>query len=105
MAEYVEIRSIYMPYCIQRLDGRRYVILNRNYKPIGMRTADYIDYTQHGVEITGLGPATITKLSYEGSNNPANIFLYDDASNPTRSQANMDAYINRLAILARLKIR
>jgi hypothetical protein len=99
-----EIRSIYMPYCLILNPSGKYTITNRNYKPLGM-WAQFVNYEDYSVEITGLGPATITKLSWDANPNPKQIFLYNDGCVPTANKKSMDAYLARLAILASLKIK
>ena len=36
--------AVYMPYCLQRQEDERYAILNREYKPLGFITKDWIKY-------------------------------------------------------------
>jgi len=40
-------RAIFLPYCIQRLEDGRYVVLNRNYKPLGFRTTEFLRYEDY----------------------------------------------------------
>ena len=101
-----EARAIHLPYCIQRLEDGRYVVLNRNYKPVGFTTSEHLNYEDFpvAVKFKGLTAKTAAKLSYKGSEELDCIYLYNDGTVPTASAANMTAYLNRLGLLAKLKI-
>jgi hypothetical protein len=100
-----EFRSIFMPYCLIRLDDGRYIVVNRNYKPLGITSGDYVIYETHPsaakLKITA---ATAKKLSWAGSDALARIYLYNDGCIPTDGKANMDAYLSKLSVLAKLKV-
>lgn len=100
-----DMRAVFMPYCLDQQPDGRYAILNREYKPVGFFTKEWINYADYPVlvELKGLGPKTIEKLSYDGKSDPDRIYLYNDGSVPTRSAENMKEYQKRLAILAKLK--
>ena len=102
----LDFRAVFLPYCLQRQDDGRYAILNREYKPVGFFTTQFIDYSAYPVTVRlkGIGPATAAKLSTEGSRDPRQIFLYDDGTNPVRSEANMAAYLHKLRVLAKLRV-
>lgn len=101
-----DVRSVHLPYCIQRQDDGTYVILNREYKPLGFKTNEYIKYSDYPVRVRlrGLRAATAAKLSCKGSTDLKCIYLYDDGSNPARGPKHMAAYLQRLAHLAKLKV-
>jgi hypothetical protein len=101
-----EFRAVHMPYCLKRLDDGRYVVLNRDYKPLGFRTRERVVYESFpiAVKFKGLTKKLAAKLSWDGSANLESIFLYNDATVPTDSAKRMTAYLERLAILAKLKI-
>jgi hypothetical protein len=42
---------VILPYCVHFLDQRTLVILNRQYKPIGMTTRDWVEYEPHAFKI------------------------------------------------------
>ena len=99
-------RSIFMPYCIQKqLDGR-YAVLNRKYKPVGFHTADHLAYEEYPilVKFKGLTKAKAAKISFNGSNNVDEIYLYNDGCVPTHTKQDMQAYLTRLEVLANLTI-
>lgn len=102
-----DFRAVYLPYCIDRLEDGRYVVLNRTYKPLGFITHDHIKYEEFPIaaEIKGIGPAVAAKLSWNASSNLDRIYLYNDGCNPMTSDANMKAYLERLKILAKLRLK
>ena len=102
-----DFRSIYMPYCLDLQEDGAYAVLNREYKPIGFNTREFITYSDYPVTTTfkGIGPSTAKKLSYNGSEDLSRIYLYDDARVPNASSANMAAYLKKLEILAMLKVK
>jgi hypothetical protein len=98
-----EFRFFYLPYCIERVSPGKYVILNRKYKPLGITEGDHVDYMPWAVSMK-LTAQTAAKLSWKGDPSLEKIWLYHDGSIPTRSAAHMTAYLERLAILAKLKV-
>lgn len=101
-----EVRAVHLPYCIQRQPDGRYVILNRDYKPLGFRTQERVEYGDYpvSVKLKGLTKRLAAQLSWEGSSDLDKIHLYDDGCVPTDSAKKMQAYMQRLSILAKLKI-
>lgn len=101
----LEFRWIFMPYCIQRLKDGRYIVLNRDYKPLGIQTREWVDYeTQPSAAKIEISKETAQRLSWEGKDNLDTIFLYNDGCVPTGTPTSMQAYLARLAILSTLKI-
>jgi hypothetical protein len=101
-----DIRSVHLPYCIKQQDDGTYVILNREYKPLGFNTRENIKYSAYPicVRLKGLTAKAAAKLSYKNSPDTKEIFLYNDGCIPTASAAHMKAYLARLAHLAKFKI-
>lgn len=102
-----DVRSVHLPYCLKRQKDGSYVILNREYKPLGFKTTDYIpDYSVYPVcvRLPGLRAATAAKISYNGSSDLESIYLYEDGCVPTDSSRYMAAYAERLSRLAKLKV-
>ena len=101
-----DFRAIFLPYCLKKQADGSYVVLNRNYKPLGFKTTEHVEYSAYpiNVKIRGIKPQQATKLSISGSNDTDNIFLYNDATVPIRSKKNMDTYLEKIAMLAKLKI-
>lgn len=70
-----DFRSIFLPYCLRKLSDGRYVVLNRRYKPVGLKAKDHVEYEEYSVNLKGIGPATAAKLSWEADPNTDNIYL------------------------------
>ena len=85
-------------------DAAAQVVLNRLYKPLGMRTGEHVDYAPHAVRFAGLSPTKAELLSHARSQDTDRIHLYADASAPTKSPEDWDAYQRRLQLLATLEI-
>jgi hypothetical protein len=95
----------HLPYClVQQLSGR-YMLLNRNYKPIGFVTDEGLDYDSYPItiEIKGLTPDVAASLDCRQRALLEAIFLYDDDCIPTDDAASMEAYLKRLGVLMTLK--
>jgi hypothetical protein len=98
---------IAFPYCIQRQMDGSYILLNREYKPIGFWTEDCLDYGEYpiGIRFKGLKEDTIRKISIDGEPRDDAIYLYDDGSVPIRNRKNMRDYLERLSVLMSLKVQ
>lgn len=102
------IFRIHMPYCLDLQPDGSYVALNRNYKPLGFGTKDWVRYEEFPVlhNLKGLGPAIATKISCHASPDLTRIYLYDDGCNPANGNASdWNDYMRRLEYLSRLSIR
>jgi len=98
--------AIYLPYCLRLQNNGTYAVLNRNYKPVGFNTESWIDYDDFPVtsKIERIGPGTAKKLSYNNSSDVSTIYLYNDGCNPVNSNSDMENYLKKLRILAKLTI-
>jgi len=101
-----DFRSVYLPYCIKKQEDGSYIVLNREYKPLGFNSREHFNYEDYPIssKIKGLTATTIKKLAWNGVMRDGFIFLYNDASIPTKSKANMTKYLERLEILAAYKV-
>lgn len=101
-----DFRAVFFPYCLDKQPDGQYVVLNREYKPIGFKTKENVKYEDYPifVELKGVGSATAAKLSYKGDPNTDRIYLYNDSCVPTESAEHMKNYLKRLEILAKLKV-
>lgn len=102
------IRAIYLPYCLRQRTDKLWVILNRNYKPVGTMNDDWADYDALPADmcIKNVTEAQASKISYSGQpDNNFSIYLYNDGCVPTDSKTNMDAYLSRVAALMKLKTK
>lgn len=106
MSVLTDFRSVYFPYCIEKQSDGTWVVLNREYKPVGFNTSDYVRYEEYPVssKLSGIGPGVCRKLSYSGEVAGDRVYLYNDGCVPTNSKANMDAYLKKLALLAKLSL-
>jgi len=104
MSVSTDFRAVYFPYCIEKQDDGTWVVMNRQYKPVGFNTSDYISHEDYPVsaKLSGIGPGVCRKLAYDGKGQGNRVYLYNDGTNPVGSKANMDAYLKKLAILAKL---
>ena len=100
-----DFRWAFLPYCLDRQEDGRWVILNRDYKPLGMLTRDFVRYEDHAVAAY-LGGLTASKLRHlaDRDNGPDCIYLYDDGSVPTSSKEAWAKYSKKLEILAGLTV-
>lgn len=100
--------SVYMPYCLEMLGDGRYIVLNREYKPVGFFSELPVENREEypiACSILGITPQVASRLSCEGDHNTNRIYLYLDDCDPKNSEANMDNYLQRLKILAMLKLK
>ena len=100
------VQYVHLPYCIKRQPDATYIVLNREYMPLGFKAQQDLDRAGYpaGVKLPGLRAATAAKISYKGSTDLSTIYLYDDGCIPTSSSMHMDAYLKRLAQFAKLKV-
>ena len=99
-----EVRVAFLPYCIRQVKPGWYVILNRDYKPLGAPSGYKADYEQFMIKIPYLTEAKARKMSFNNSSDRTNIMLYNDSCIPTTSDEHAEAYFKRLIILSKLKI-
>src|SRR5690606_37884986 len=99
-----EFRRVFLPYCIERVEGHGRAVLNRLHKPRGRRTREHGAYPPYAGKLVGLTPAKAEQLSHARSQDTDRIHLYPDATAPTRSPADWDAYQRRLQLLATLEL-
>jgi hypothetical protein len=101
-----DFRAVFLPYCLERQEDGRYVVLNRDYKPIGFKTRDWVKYEDYPVRVKfkRLTKAMAAKLSADGKYDLDKIWLYKDGTVPIHSKANMRLYLTKLEMLAKLAI-
>src|SRR3989338_2611569 len=80
MSVSTDFRAVCFPYCIQKQSDGSWVVLNRQYKPVGFNTSEYIEYEKFPVsaKLQGIGSAISKKLSYSGDASGDRIYLYND---------------------------
>jgi hypothetical protein len=98
-----DARQVFLPYCIQQVEDGRYVVLNRNYKPLGFRSRERVDYNDYAVPLR-ITAKQAAKMSWRGDSGTTMIFFYNDGCIPD-SPARLRAYLERYAVFARLKLK
>lgn len=104
MAE--KLLRTHFPYCLQRLADGSYAVLNRNYKPLGVMSGEWVKYEDApgNVKFKGMTAAMAQQLSWEGSPALDRIFLYNDGTNPGNGPRELAAYLERLGRLLAQKV-
>jgi hypothetical protein len=98
---------IMLPYCLDRQEDGSYVVLNRDYKPLGFATNYWVRYDDYPVayRIKRLTARQAAKISCHGSEDLDRIYLYNDGCNPANNKSEAwKAYVKRLDVLRRLPI-
>lgn len=106
---YVEIENWslvrrFLPYCLKQLEGDRYIVLNRDYKPLGYNRREAVVEAQASavVVLKNLTDRRVLALSHKQAPRRDLIHLYDDTCNPAASAAKFTAYAKRLAVFREL---
>jgi hypothetical protein len=90
-----------LPYCLERIESGRFILLNRDYKPIGS-SANAFPVRPIALEIAGLTPKTAASISVTGDPDCGPIYLFNDGSAPWLGHSELLAYERRLARLLEL---
>lgn len=90
----------YLPYCLRPLGENKWVVLNRKYAHIGTNERSNLERFAKQLKITRKNQE---KLSITG-NFEGDICLYDDKTNPLLSKTNMDDYMVKIKLLAKMEI-
>ena len=95
----------FLPYFAERLPDGRYILGNRDYKPIGcISEDDWIDYAKWPISLAlELSPEQAAVMSHCGDANIKRIYFYDDGCKPWESAENDLAYRRRLALFFMLE--
>jgi len=108
-----------MPYCIQRLDKYEYVILNREYRPIGFNEwfeNNKESFNKYPVVKKYKGMNTVLKYISGHNleltlnldikiNKITKLWLYDDKNHPLKSNDNMMKYAKILEKLGKVQLK
>jgi hypothetical protein len=76
-----DICRYFLPYCLQLQPSGRYVVLNRQYKPLGY-TSGHFEYEEYAQDLPGL---VEDELSWTVDRTMGVVHLYSDAIYPTRN--------------------
>jgi hypothetical protein len=102
-----EFFKVYMPYCLDKQEDGSWVVLNREYKPLGFLDCGYIHYEEYPISChLSLTEKRIDALS--GSRGTEawgrkRIYLYGGGNTPYKGK-DLEAYMKRLEFLSRLMI-
>ncbi len=96
-------RQVFLPYALMRLGDGWFLLVNRQYKPLGHFSGwGNLDAQQAKVRIKGLTDARAERLGLKIGGHA--YYLYDDGSNPQASAANWRRYEAILARLMKLEV-
>ena len=95
----------HFPYCVKHLGNKNYIILNRDYKPLG--TTDWIDdYASHpSVQNINITKKIAMELSFKNSDDLESIYLFESTPKTLADKKLFTDYLNRLGKLAKLNAR
>lgn len=101
-----ELMYTHLPYCIKHLGNKQYIILNRNYKPLGTTNPEWTNYATHpSVVKMNITAKQAAQLSWNNSPDTENIYLYENASATLANSTKFSEYMTRLGRLAKLKAK
>ena len=100
-----DIMSIALPFILELQPCGRYVICNRECKPIGFCNRDRYKYDNYPIQLCiRITPKIASKLSYCGDNTLESIQLYRNAYITAFDKIEWKSYQDRLHILAKLLV-
>lgn len=105
-----KVAHTHFPYCLQKTRDGKWLVLNRNYKPVGTTSKEHVDYDAHAdrLNIDNGTIAALRKLAVlniaDGADDPGLFYFYRDDSMPTESASNWNRYAKILELLARGKV-
>ncbi len=95
--------KLFLPYCIERVEGDLWVVVNRAYKPLGHTGTEWVDYRPHAVRMQ-LTEKRMIEIDCRGRAGPDTVWLYDDGCAPTDSAEHWQTYQRRLERLSQIKV-
>ncbi|WP_045758526.1 hypothetical protein [Xanthomonas albilineans] len=95
---YWEMR-LWLPYAVKQLEGDRHILVNRNYKPVGSTSREYVYYALYPHLSLRLPVNSWRAFSHRTAQNP---FLYIDGRTPWDSRQDAEAYLGCLKELRRI---
>lgn len=104
--------QICMPYAMRQNDDASWTFLNREYQPLSFGDRSWMRDNEAAAaalpikhHFVGLSVAKLCAIAWNGDVSRDTVFLYNDGCRPQDSAANMSAYLKRLSILLKLKVR
>jgi hypothetical protein len=100
-------REVFLPYVLRKDSEGKWVVLNREYLPIGFKERSFETPSPYPkpVTIKGLTKELILQLSCDGVFNGESLYLYDDRTDPTMNDENFKKYLERIRVLQRLEVK
>lgn len=106
---------INMPYGMESNEKGEWMFFNRDYKPIGFNTSDFIDYHKYPVftKYKALTENKLISLSHQIDKKGIQkdekgkiykVYFYNDSTNPMIYPKCWDAYLKKIKMLSKLKI-
>jgi hypothetical protein len=80
----------YLPYCLQQVDDRTFIWVNRDYKPLGIIPEDYVDYHDYPWLVVGAAEP-VAAMGW--------IYLFDDGCPPWRNRKTAERLIRLIDAL------
>ncbi len=103
-----DLRLTYLPYCLHRRTDGSYILLNRDYMPLGQKRnvnqPCYFGSYPFSIRFANMTPHLASRLSHNKSPDMERIYFYDEAHVPSKTVKEMARYIARLVTLARQKV-
>jgi hypothetical protein len=102
-----DFRQVFLPYCLNRIEGNKYVVLNRRYHPVGFlaRDGEGLEKLPVEVELPEMTPELAASLSWKRDPSMDKIYLYNDGSSPKKDAEMLLMYVERLKLMMRLTVR
>lgn len=97
------VRRCFFPYCIRKMNNGNWIMLNRNYKPVGQADNFHADYDEPSIQFKISGQkerAMRKKFDFDGDD----FYLYNDGSVPTFNKRYMNIYLEKLVYLMDIRI-
>lgn len=100
-----------MPCYLQKHPAGGWVVYNYNDAPVGLLPGepDFDDmspdeWQEHVIALQGFTPAIQAQVDFQGKPENGVVTLYDKETHPIKNLKNMQSYLQRLSILAKLKV-
>jgi len=102
-----DAKNVFLPYALQiqnestKNKNAVYTVVNREYQQLGKPSHNIpaIKITDKIINQICVNPKEALEVY-----NYTTIYFYDDATNPLTNEGNMQAYLKRLSIFAKLKL-
>ena len=100
-----DLSRIIFPYCLKKRDDGTYIVLNRDYRPIGFDSPERVEYKDYpiNIKVARISKQAITEIACH-VDDTGTFWLYNDKTYPTDSAENMRVYLDKLKRLAKYKV-